>query len=574
MTLNQYNPLAHVVVRVLSATVAWCEDQLYLSARVPTSEPGQWRAENVAALCRPGGPLEALDDDGVESVVVRKGSQTALTTTAYAWLAKVMALDPSSALIVMNSAQDAKEKSDETWRPMWEDSPKLQRYLPRDRRKNWTKLFQRIHGSPVYWIGANSPGRLGSKPIRRLILDEVDKYPQQTKSEAGAAALARQRVKAFRKKGLAKILQFSTPTDEFGEVSVEYATGDQRHFEVSCWRCRAKHVMVWGNFKIDMELAKQDAPAAVAGAHYECPTCKATWTDAQRWAAIDNGAWKPTAVPKDPKCRSFWLPSWCSKFVTTSYLAAQWIKAQGGLSPLQDFINSECGEPYVHFDNRIKNDQFAQLEGQYSEGELWAGVPAYAEQYRDEDRVVLGGCDVQKGYLVAVFRQFVRGGDSGLVWAGDCAGFEALENMAAKYDAQFVLVDQRYRTREVQEFAFAHPGYIPSMGVVRRARQLFTNGVINLDEGRRGGVGRKIETIDYDGDMLKDILSVLVQRGAGARRWLVPQGYSTNKGYVEQMTAERSINGRWVNPRNKPNHYWDAECLALLAAIRFGYFGQ
>ena len=201
-------------------------------------------------------------------------------------------------------------------------------------------------------------------------------------------------------------------------------------------------------------------------------------------------------------------------------------------------------------------------------------MPVYAGQYKDLERVVFGAADVQKGYLVAVFRQFARGGDSGLVWAGDCASLDALENMASKYKAQFVLVDQRYRTREVQEFAFSHPGYIPSMGVTRRARVLFTTNAIDLDEGRRGGIGRKIETIDFDGDMLKDILSVLVQRGAGARRWLVPQGYSLNKQYVEQMTAERSVNGRWVNPRNKPNHYWDAECLALLAAIRFGYFGQ
>lgn len=574
MKRNPYNPLTLIILPSSSSTVAWCEEHIYLSPRVPTSEPGQWRAENVAALCRPGGPLEALDDDGVENVVVRKGSQTALTTTAYAWLAKVMATDPSSALIVMNSAQDAKEKSDETWRPIWEDSHSLERFLPRDRRKNWTKLFQRINNSPVYWVGANSPGRLGSKPIRRLILDEVDKYPQQTKSEAGAAALARQRVKAFRKKGLAKILQFSTPTDEMGEVSVEYAAGDQRHLEVACWKCRTKHVMVWQNFKVDMEKAKQDAPTAVAEAHYECPACKATWTDSQRWAAIDGGTWKPTAIPKDPKCRSFWLPSWCSKFVTVNYLAAQWIRAQGGLSALQDFVNSECGEPYIHFDNRIKDEQFAQLEGQYLEGELWADMPVYADQYRDVDRVVFGGCDVQKGYLVAAFRQFVRGGDSGLVWAGDCANLEALETMAAKYDAQFVVVDQRYRTREIQEFAFAHPGYIPSMGVSRRARMLFATGVIDLDEGRRGGVGRKIEMIEFDGDMLKDILSVLIQRGPGARRWLVPQGYSLNNAYTAQMTSERSVNGRWINPQNKPNHYWDAECLALLAAIRFGYFGQ
>lgn len=189
------------------------------------------------------------------------------------------------------------------------------------------------------------------------------------------------------------------------------------------------------------------------------------------------------------------------------------------------------------------------------------------------DAAVFGGCDVQKGYLVAVFRQFERCGDSGLVWAGDCANFTALDEMAAKFEAQFIVIDQRYRTREVQEWCFGHPGYIPSMGVTRRARALFSTNILDLDEGKRSGKGRQIETLDYDSDMLKDILAVLIQKGQGARRWLVPKGYSKNANYTAQMTAERSVNGRWINPQARPNHFWDCEALALLAAIRFGYFG-
>ncbi|MCG2681165.1 MAG: phage terminase large subunit family protein [Kiritimatiellae bacterium] len=575
MTLHPYNPLRLIIIPSRLSTVAWCEEHVYLSPRVPTSEPGQWRATTVAALCLSGGPLEALDESEVETVVVMKGSQTALTTTAYCWLAKELDHDPSSALIVMNSAQDAKEKSDETWRPIWEDSHRLQRFLPKDRRKNWTKLFQRINGVPVYWIGANSPGRLGSKPIRRLILDEVDKYPQQTKSEAGAAALARQRTKSFRKKGLAKILQFSTPTDDGGEINREYLNGDQRKLYVKCHACKAEQIMVWQNFRIDMAQAQTDAPKAVAGAHYECPHCKTPWMDDQRWAVIDAGVWKPTTTPRDPKCRSFWLPSWCSKFVTCNYLAAQWVKAQQGQSALQDFINAECGEPYVHFDNRIKDATFAELEGDYIEGQMFADQPAYAGQYpKERERWVIGGVDVQKGYLMAVFRLFVDGGDSGLMWAGDVGNFEKLDILAEQYDAKFIIIDQRYRTREVQEWCFEHAGYIPSMGVAHRARSLFTAQTVDLDEGRVSGKGRKIASIDFDPDMLKDILAVQIQRAEGSRRWLVPKGYAMNATYVQQMTAERCVNGRWINPQNRANHVWDCESLALLGAIRFGVWGN
>lgn len=568
------------------STADWCESNLYLSSRIPTSEPGQWSRKNVPALACKGGVLDALDNPLVETVAVCKGSQTALTTTAYAWLAKEQSTDPGSALVVMNSTQDARDKSAESWRPMWEDSPNLKRFLPASRRKDWTKLYQRTNNHPVYWIGANSPGRLGAKPIRRLVLDEVDKYPsgfgrkgtgtasRLTSSEAGAAALARQRTKAFRKKGLAKILEFSTPTDDQGEITQEVLNGDQRRLNVRCPHCDAWQIMAWANFKIDMALAKKDSRRAVEQAHYACPHCRKPWTDHERWESLSDGEWKPTAESKDPKCWSYYLPSWCSTFVTVSYLASMWIKAQESQSALQDFINSECGEPYVHYENHIKDSVFQELEGDYEEGELWADLPQYAGQYKEMDRVVFIGCDVQKGYLVPVVYQFVAGGDAGLLWTGDCANLHALDKLAERFNAQFVLMDQRYRTREIQEWCASHPGYIPCLGVSARARALYTVANMDLDEGKRGQgrTGRIIETLTHDPDMLKDILAIQIQRGQGAKRFFIPRGYSGKIEYTAQMSAERCINSKWVNPRNKPNHIWDATLLAYLGAIRYGLF--
>jgi phage terminase large subunit GpA-like protein len=551
-----------------------------MSPRIPTARPGQWRRENVSALCRPGGPLEALDDPAAETVVITKGSQTALTTTAYCWLAKAICTDPSSALVVMNSTQDARDKSSETWRPMWEDSPHLKRHLPASRRKDWTKLFQLVNRAPIYWVGANSAGRLGSKPIRRLILDEVDKYPQKfggekNHREAGAAALAEQRTKTFRQSGLAKILKFSTPTMDTGDIWRAFEQGDRRQLYVKCHACRAEQIMTWPSFKLDMDLAKTDPGAAVAGCHYECTACAQPWTDAQRWAAIDAGVWKPTIHARDPKCRSFQLPSWCSKMVSAQYLGAQWIKAQETTSALQDFINSECGEPFRHYDTQIRDELFAALEGEYREGETFADCPVYKPHYAGTpDRFVFGGVDVQKGYLVAVFRQFVQGGDSGLVWGGDVSSFEAVEELAEKFGARLVMMDQRYRQREVQEWAFANTGYIPTMGVTTKAKSLFTVNSLDLDEGRSSRTGQRvIETLGYDADQLKDILATQIQRGQGARRWLIPAGYAGNSKYCQQMTAERCVNGRWINPGQRANHFFDAEALTLLAAIRFEVWG-
>lgn len=571
------NPLCGIAEPIEASTVQWCADNIYISPRIPTARPGAWRSDNVAALCAPGGPLAALDDPTVETVVVAKGSQTALTTTAYCWLAKCMTLDPGSALIVMNSTQDARDKSAETWRPIWEDSPHLRGLISENRKRDWTKLYQLLNRSPVYWMGANSAGRLASKPIRRLILDEVDKYPERFKTdkktsrEAGAAALAEQRVKTFRQSGLAKILVFSTPTTEHGEVWRRFEQGDMRKFYVLCPKCGTAQLMVWQHFRLDMELAAKNPSEAVAACHYECPHCKAKWTDHDRWAAIDKGEWRATTKAKDPKCASFHLPSWCSKMVTHVYLAQQWIKTQESSSSLQDFINSECGEPFAQYEAVVRVGQFVNLEGGYSEGELFADVEPYRALYADCDAWVFGGVDVQKGYLMAVFRQFVAGGDSALVWSGDVATFEALDELAAKYNAQFVLIDNRYRTHEVNLWCSAHSGYIPTQGVTRRGRMLFSVEALNISEGKRGQrYGAEIEFLRHDPDMLKDMLKDRIEKKSGVPLWLVPRGYSTNREYCAQMTAEKCINGKWqAIPAGRPNHYWDAEALCLLASERF-----
>jgi hypothetical protein len=520
-----------------------------------------------------------LDDPTIEMVVLCKGAQTGGTYTAYCWLAKEMHTDPGSALIVMSTVDVARKKAQSAWLPMWEDSPKLKPHIPKRRRTEWTKLRQILFGSPIGWIGANSPAGLASVDIRRLVLDEVDKYPQsfgrgknkrsqsQASSEAGAMELAIQRTKTYQRNSTAKIFILSTPTDEQGPVWVEYSSGDQRKLHVPCWKCGTMQVMEWPGFKIDMELAKTDPHAAAIGCRFACKTCEALWDDDQRFTAIDAGEWRPTVVSRDPLRRSYHLPSWCSKFVTNTALARKWIVAQGNRSRLQDFMNGEAAECWKHYDESISHAAFAKVEGEYMEGDKWADLPHYARLYEGRDKFVVGGVDVQKGYLVAVFREFVQGGDSGLVWGGTVSGFDALDQLAEKYGAVYVFIDSRYRTYEVNQWAFDHRGYIPCQGVQTRARSLFVANQVDIDEGKRSRGDRMVTMLAHDPDMLKDILSNQIQRRYGFKRWMVPRGYGRNVTYCDQMTAEKSVNGKWApNPPGKPNHFWDAECLCLLGA--------
>lgn len=541
-------------------TADWCEANVLLSPRVPTPDPGNWKRYFVEALTRPGGPLEALDDPTVETVVVEKGAQTGLTTTAYCWLAKQLATDPAPALVVMNSETDAKEKSDETWRPIWEDSPMLRRFLPYARRKEWTKLFQRINGAPVYWVGANSPGRLGAKPVRYLILDEVDKYPQQTKRETGALRLAVQRVKAFRRKALAKVLIFSTPTVENGDVHAAFLEGDQRFFILRCPRCGKEQRLNWAQMFFSDDINPEKA---VASGRYECADCHARLDDDERGDAISGGYWEPTAVPKDPRCRSYRLPSAASKLVTNSYLIAQYLKARESTGAMQDFMNGEMAEPYT--EPPKKSAEASQITAvrdklPYERGTVPTEKPC----------ILVLVVDVQLRHIP----YSVWAMDPWNQWLVDHGHVAHIEDVAVLFQTVYrnsagnelrcrrCLMDMRFRTMECYRFALAHPWVIPIMGergVKTRGNQpVVASQITSFPGGKLFGGNRSLTLLHIHPSLFKDQFSAGIDASmddpsadGGRARVRVWFHQDIDRDYIWQLRGE-------VLREGKPDRYGNA----------------
>lgn len=56
----------------------------------------------------------------------------------------------------------------------------------------------RLDNCSIYLQGAGNPAQLASRPIRYLLADEIDKWPDESKREADALSLAMERVKSFR----------------------------------------------------------------------------------------------------------------------------------------------------------------------------------------------------------------------------------------------------------------------------------------------------------------------------------------------------------------------------------------
>ena len=220
----------------------WAEDNVVLSPRQPTAFPGLYRS-GLNPYVR--GVYDALQDPALHTITVMKGAQTGLTLVAYVFVCYTITQDPAPGLIVMPNEALARSASETRLQPLIEDSPAIAAELMRDPGA-FKKLEYRTKRTVWNLVGSNSAAQLASRPVRYLILDEVDKYPQDQKNEASAASLAIQRTKTFFNR---KILEISTPTTTSGYINAQYEAGDKRKFFLPCPACGVMQPLSWMQVK-------------------------------------------------------------------------------------------------------------------------------------------------------------------------------------------------------------------------------------------------------------------------------------------------------------------------------------
>ena len=241
----------------------WARRSIILSTKQPGAFPGYYRADVTPPM---RGVFAALQDATVRTVALAKGAQTGGTLAAYVWLCYVMAEDPGAVLIVMPSEDMARWSSENRMQPLLQDSPVMRRELLKD-KDAITNLNYRLRGCTLSWTGSNSPANLATRPVRYLLLDEVDKYPIDNGVEGNAIGLAMQRTKTFWNR---KVLMLSTPTVEHGNIWRQFLRGDQRRYFVPCHKCGHKQDLKWKQVKFDGTLPADDAAKT---AYYECESC-------------------------------------------------------------------------------------------------------------------------------------------------------------------------------------------------------------------------------------------------------------------------------------------------------------
>jgi len=282
--------------------------------------------------------MDASSDPNVTEIVVMAGAQLGKTEVILNIIGYHIAHDPAPILCVQPTGHKgmAETFSKDRLAPMLRDTPCLKGKVkdPRSRDSGNTTLQKNFPGGRISMIGANSPAQLASRPIRIVLLDEVDRYPASSGSEGDPIELARKRSATFWNR---KVVMVSTPTNKGASIIEErYLQSDQRRFITICPHCEHEQTLEWRNVKW-----QKDRPET---AGYMCEGCGVLWSDAEKNRAVKAGFWEATQGFNG--VAGFQISAIYSPWVTLEEGVRDFLKAKKLPEMLKVWTNTYLGETF------------------------------------------------------------------------------------------------------------------------------------------------------------------------------------------------------------------------------------
>ena len=331
----------------------------------PSPMPGPWRNDTAPHLVE---PMADFSDPAVSEIVCMFSPQTGKTELLLNCLLWSIDQDPDDAMIVLADADLARQFSRRRLIPAIRACPKLAEQITRDRDD---VTLQAVHtrDCTVYLTGANSAGQLSNKPIRRPMLDELDKYPAELRSrgrvEGSAEELAEARADAFGARAV--VVKTSTPTLERVGIHASFLRSDQAELYYPCPHCGGWQRLRFGQVRWEggdgRELDDEQLAAMVRRVQREailaCTDSGCVITEADRRAMLPRGRWvrkgerivgrgEDAIVAGDRIDTSVrgYHTSWLdSPFKSVGDVAAQFVERRGRVD--QGYINRVLGEPWA-----------------------------------------------------------------------------------------------------------------------------------------------------------------------------------------------------------------------------------
>lgn len=224
----------------------WADINRRLSSKA-SAEPGRWVTSRTPYLRE---PMDAMtpshpctDGDFM------KGTQIGGSELIYNVIGYVADQVPCPVMLVMPTTDTGKKISRQRIQPMIDETPVLQTRFSESKSRSSanTVMMKDFAGGLLVIVGANSGPGLRSMPMRIVLQDEIDAYPDDVDGEGDPTVLADKRTDQFAR---AKRFKCSSPKIKGkSRIARRYEQGSQARYHVPCPHCRHMQWLRWGQMR-------------------------------------------------------------------------------------------------------------------------------------------------------------------------------------------------------------------------------------------------------------------------------------------------------------------------------------
>ena len=300
--------------------------------------------------------MDCVSDPAIPEIVVMAGAQVFKTEFLLNTVGYYSDYDPCAIMMLQPTEQMAEAVSNDRITPTIRETPAMRAVFgdPKAKVSGNTILHKKFPGGHLTLAGANSPATLASRPIRVLLCDEIDRYPDSAGDEGDPVDLADQRTTTFWNR---KVILTSTPTIKGrSRVETAFEESDKRFYHIPCPRCGHFHRLVWGNVVWGPETPAKGVPGHAV---FQCPGCSGHYNNAEKNAAVKVGRWVATA-PFTGRA-GFHLSQLYAPWAKCAIglIVEGFLKRKGNPDRLKTWFNTVLGETFDIAGDRIDENDLA-----------------------------------------------------------------------------------------------------------------------------------------------------------------------------------------------------------------------
>ena len=319
--------------------------------------------------------MDAFNEPNIERIVVMTSSQVGKTEILLNAIGYYIDQDPSPMMCVQPTLQMGQSFSKDRLAAMIRDTDKIRDCVKdaRSRDSGNTTMHKKFAGGHISIVGSNSASGLASRPIRILLMDEVDRYEASAGAEGSPVSLAIARTKTFSNR---KIFLCSTPTIKgLSAIETAFEESDKRYYEVPCPECDHYQVLKWKNVVWD-----DDKPET---ASYACEDCGSVIDESKKQWMLKHGRWTPTA--ESSNTAGFHISELYSVWSKWTDMATNFLEAKKQPEMLKTWINTALGESWEEQGDAVEYESLLERRLNYDH----TTIP-------EDVLIITAGCDVQK----------------------------------------------------------------------------------------------------------------------------------------------------------------------------------